>query len=122
MQTITQNARAAVPTMVPGSKLDGKPTIEERQAPRKPTRLPAIVKLEEVHDELACVVTDISATGARIKLTEYDRIPFTGRASSMGDVTLYMTRDRIVVVCEAIWRNKSELGLKFLTTMQHYGE
>ena len=121
MNVSTQIAKSTTPAPIASLNIDNQAEAELRRAPRKAMRLPATIKIENVHDSLTCVVTEFSATGARVQLTEYDRIPFTGPARHMGQVTLYMPLDRIVVVCQAMWRNKSELGLKFLTAMQHCG-
>lgn len=88
---------------------------EKRQAPRKSTLLPACIKGEGMFDPLPCRVTEISATGARLRLTERDRLSSRGTMSFSGPLTLLILLERTEVDFRVVWRQQSEFGVKFLS-------
>ena len=88
---------------------------EMRQAPRKSTSLPAFIKGEGMFDPLPCQVIEFSATGARLRLTERDRLSSRGTMSFSGPLTLLIRLERTEVDFRVVWRHQSEFGVKFLS-------
>ncbi len=54
-----------------------------------------------------CIILDISATGARLRLTSEPELPKR--------FTLHLSRDgRVRRLCEIVWREGSDMGLRFV--------
>ena len=91
------------------------PAIDERRwAQRKSTGLPGTISSERLQGPLACVVRDLSATGAQIDIKLSKSAVISGAAGLPDKFTLFLPRDDCQVDCQVIWREKATAGLRFL--------
>ncbi len=109
------HARVTAPVAHAGAVQNYSKMREMRRTPRRATNLPALVKSEGLYDFLSCQVTDLSMMGARLRLTERDRMSSRGPTSLAGRLTLNIRLERLEVDCRVVWRNSSELGVAFLS-------
>lgn len=77
--------------------------VETRTAPRYRVAKPA--KIDHGGDKIACVIRDISATGAAIELTAIARVP--------AEFTLIVPDDRLRLRCHVVWRTEYRIGVVF---------
>lgn len=77
--------------------------VETRNAPRYRVAKPA--KIDHGGDKIACVIRDISATGAAIELTGHVRVPT--------EFTLIVPEDRLRLPCRVVWRTEYRIGVTF---------
>ncbi len=77
--------------------------VETRVAPR--VRVMKAAKINYGGDEYACVVRDISSTGAALELSDLIRIP--------DEFTLIMPDERLKLLCRVVWRRDYRIGVRF---------
>ena len=77
--------------------------VETRNAPRY--RVAKSAKIDHGGDKIACVIRDISATGAAIELTDCVRVPT--------EFTLIVPEDRLRLQCRVVWRTEYRIGVTF---------
>jgi PilZ domain-containing protein len=77
-----------------------------RRHTRKPFHWPAMI-LAGTKSPRACTVTDVSETGARIKIDKPDDLPEKF-------VLLLSTTGKARRLCRVIWRSKKDAGVKFV--------
>lgn len=87
---------------------------EKRRAPRRVHALAAQFHVAPGSAGIPCMVADMSATGARIKL-----LPGQSMSCSTADlparITLYLRLDRTQVDCEVVRRGEDSFGVRFLS-------
>lgn len=87
---------------------------EQRWSSRKSTVLAGTIISDQLPGSVACVVRDLSSTGALIEL----RAAKTGviaNASGLPDAfALVLLRDNSEVRCEVAWRQPASIGVRFL--------
>ena len=84
------------------AKSDG----EQRRALRRRVLKAGLVAYNERHSTLSCTVRDISDTGARVRVD--------GSVSAPDTFELIIQIDGLEASCEVVWRNGSEVGVRFL--------
>jgi hypothetical protein len=77
--------------------------VETRIAPRVRVMKPA--KIDYGGDKYACIVRDISSTGAALDFSELIRIP--------NEFTLILPDDKLRLPCRVVWRKEYRLGVVF---------
>jgi hypothetical protein len=79
---------------------------EARIAPRRRMLKAGKIAYRERHVTLECLVRDISATGARLKVQ--------GSVSAPDSFELLIPLDGLEANCQVVWRSGPHLGVKFL--------
>lgn len=79
---------------------------EKRGAPRKFLEYPAGIDAGDGTPLRACVLSDISKTGVRVRVSEPTELPET--------VTLVLSSNGVFRRCRVAWAEGSDLGLEFL--------
>jgi hypothetical protein len=103
------NARLEV-TAVPLSQF-GIPRVESRWSPRRPMHYTAWVYSADRSRLYECVVSDVSAGGARLTLAAPTDIS--------DEFTLLLRKDGAARRhCRVIWRSNKHIGLQFLIASQ----
>jgi hypothetical protein len=79
--------------------------VETRSAPRFRVAKPA--NIEDGGFKIACIVRDLSLTGAAVEVTDLDTktIPAT--------FTLIVPEDKLKLSCRVVWRTAFRIGLTF---------
>jgi len=86
----------------------------KRSLRRKPTSLPGVVTFRGTSIELPCLISDLSAAGARLYLPPHS-LRLIGSLEQLPDkLWLALRADRQGVPCEVRWRLTSSLGVRFL--------
>lgn len=80
---------------------------DRRVAERQITEKPANAMVSNRPEPVACVVRDISHTGARIELA--DDTTFLPK-----NMKIYIVDMKLIVECEQRWRRGTEIGLAFI--------
>lgn len=95
---------------------------DNRKAPRRPSSLPAYLKIEGRKRMISCKVMDMSATGACLKVMSSDRLIKEDVETFPDHVTLYLTFDKVSIACEIAWRlvPEEQVGVRFLAPAQSY--
>lgn len=78
---------------------------ERRRAPRINADVEGVVRSYGVRAPLACVVRDISETGARLQVERVDHFPDAFR--------LYLEQEDFSAACVVVWRSETEVGVNF---------
>jgi hypothetical protein len=90
--------------------------VERRFAKRKAVATNALIVSPDINVPIACMVRDISSTGARLELIKSVENPLGGRAKLPGTFTINLRLDRMEVDCAIVWRNGAFVGVRFLST------
>jgi hypothetical protein len=83
-----------------------KTDTDARIAARRRVLKAGVVAYNDRHVTLSCVVRDISATGARVRVE--------GSVSAPDTFELLIDADGFEVNCQVVWRKDSEAGVRFL--------
>lgn len=94
--------------------------VERRFAKRKVVATNALIVSPDIPVPIACMVRDISSTGARLELVRSNDNPLGGRAKLPGTFTINLRLDRMEVDCAIAWRNGAFVGVRFLATPRTY--
>ena len=94
--------------------------VERRFAKRKAVATNALIVSSDISIPIACMVRDISPTGARLELIKSAENPLGGRAKLPGTFTINLRLDRMEVDCAIVWRNGAFVGVRFLATPRTY--
>ncbi|MET4384366.1 hypothetical protein ABIB73_000101 [Bradyrhizobium sp. F1.4.3] len=78
--------------------------VETRIAPRYRVSKPA--QIEYGGDKIACVIRDLSITGAALQLSDRSAIIPTA-------FTLIMLEDNLKLTCRVVWRAAFKIGVAF---------
>jgi hypothetical protein len=81
--------------------------IERRVSPRRKTRFKATIVHGDERVTTACMVVNLSETGACLKLSDPIELP--------ADFHLIWAADQAVFRAEAVWRGNGEMGVRFLS-------
>lgn len=89
--------------------------IERRRAKRRDIHAPGSVRIPGYRKNLGCEIIDISATGARIRLTNEhaERLPDC--------VIVGFTTDFVEIDAAIIWTSRREAGVRFLSGFRRDG-
>lgn len=77
--------------------------VETRSAPRY--RVAKSAKIDHGGDKIACILRDISATGAAIEILDLVRAPT--------EFTLIVPEDGLKLRCRVVWRKEYRIGVTF---------
>ena len=111
--------RIATVTVRSAARSKLAPAIDERRwAQRKSTGLPGTISSERLQGPLACVVRDLSATGAQIDIKLSKSAVVTSAAALPARFTLFLPRDDCHVDCQMIWNEGATAGLRFLSGLK----
>jgi hypothetical protein len=92
---------------------------QRRWAKRKPTHNSAQILFDGVTTPYACILRDISSTGAKIEMLKGKYNPDGGSAFLPAQFSLIMPLDRTRVECQSMWRRGSLVGVRFLGAVTH---
>jgi hypothetical protein len=107
------SARAARSVRLPAASDD------RRWALRKSSILAAVIISDRLQGTVACVVRDLSATGAKIGL-DLGRSSVIGSPSALPPTfKMRLDREQIEVDCQLQWTTEREAGVRFLGAMRH---
>ena len=81
------------------------PTQEKRAAERRDVLKAAAVWFADRAFQSGCIVSDLSATGCRLRSDEAHILPASFELSFGGDT--------IIERCEVVWREADEIGVRF---------
>ena len=101
----------------PSASLDNR-----RTAFRKPTRCLAYVQVPGSRRDIECVILDISASGARLKLSGGPAKPFQQGPTIPAAFRLYVHVDNTEIDCEVTWRKTDSIGVRFLSGFRPAGQ
>jgi hypothetical protein len=79
---------------------------EKRSSPRKHLEYPAGLDFGDGRPPRACVLSDISKTGARIRVDNAADMP--------EQVTLLLSRNGVMRRCRVAWTEGQDVGLEFV--------
>lgn len=89
-----------------------------RNAARKPTRCLGYIAIPGSRQEIECVMLDISASGARLKLSLPPAKPFQPAPSIPQKFCLSVQSDRTEIDCEVTWVRSGQCGVRFLSAFR----
>jgi hypothetical protein len=107
---------APVNAAVETAAAEARALLERRFAKRKTVATNALIVSPDISVPIACMVRDISSTGARLELIKSVENPLGGRAKLPGTFTINLRLDRMEVDCAIVWRNGAFVGVRFLST------
>lgn len=107
---------APVGAAVETAAAEARSFVERRFARRKAIATNALIVSSDISIPIACMVRDISSTGARLELIKSVENPLGGRAKLPGTFTINLRLDRMEVDCAIVWRNGAFVGVRFLST------
>jgi PilZ domain len=93
-------------SMVPEVSID-EPRVERRQAPRRRVLKAGIVAFNDRFVSVQCTVRDISATGARLRVS--------GSISAPDKFELIIDIDGMEAHCEVVSRKANEIAVRFVS-------
>lgn len=111
---------APVGAAVETAAAEARSFVERRFARRKAIATNALIVSSDISIPIACMVRDISSTGARLELIKSVENPLGGRAKLPGTFTINLRLDRMEVDCAIVWRNGAFVGVRFLATPRTY--
>lgn len=79
---------------------------DARAAPRRRILKSGVAAYSDRHVTLACLVRDISTTGARLRIE--------GSVTAPDTFELLIPLDGLEANCQVVWRNGTDLGVKFV--------
>ena len=86
------------------------PIVEQRQAPRRRTRVRGVISCDGGATTLRCVVLDYSEHGARIAVRRGARLS--------EELLLILNGNPIAHLAEVVWYGESQAGLKFIRAVE----
>jgi hypothetical protein len=92
---------------------------ENRRSRRQNVCIQAMIVSDRLDEPVACVIRNLSATGARIEIVKTERKPFTSEERIPDRFTLTFRLERTQVDCEVVWQNVNTFGLRFLSLPRH---
>jgi hypothetical protein len=111
---MTFQNRIATITRKPQASDENSLESQRRWAKRKPTHNTGQIIFDGVTTPYACIVRDISSTGAKIEMVKGKYNPDGGSGFLPNQFSLIMPLDRTRVECQSMWRRGSFLGARFL--------
>jgi hypothetical protein len=108
--------QSRIATITRKSQAGEEATLESqrRWAKRKPTHNTGQILFDGVTTPYACIVRDISSTGAKIEMARNKYNPDGGSSFLPTQFSLIMPLDRTRVECQSMWRRGSFVGARFL--------
>jgi hypothetical protein len=112
--------RADAAALEPADSAEDASVLDRRVAPRKSAATNALISSPELSLPMACLVRDVSTTGARITLVASSENLLGGRAKLPTRFVLDMRLDRMVVECAIAWRSGAAVGVRFVSKPRSY--
>ena len=112
--------RADAAALEPADAAEDASVRERRIAQRKSAATNALIISPELSLPMACLVRDVSTTGARITLVASTENPLGGRVKLPTRFILNMRLDRMEVECAIAWRSGAAVGVRFVSTPRSY--
>ena len=89
-----------------------------RYAPRKALRSAAVLRFAGKRGQVSCLVLDISATGAKLRLQLLDTQPFDASMTVPQEFMLVLPNDHIEIDCKLAWRTENDIGVVFVSNFR----
>ena len=94
------------------------PADDGRHAPRKALGSAALLRFEGLRGQVSCLVLDISATGAKLRLQLIDARPFDPTTTLPAELKLSLPNDRMEIDCKLAWHKSHEIGVVFVSNFR----
>jgi hypothetical protein len=120
MMILRPVTRADAAALEPADAAEDASVLERRVAARKSAATNALIISPELSLPMACLVRDVSTTGARITLVASSENLLGGRAKIPTRFVLDMRLDRMVVECAIAWRSGAAVGVRFVSKPRSY--
>lgn len=91
---------------------------EARRSRRQSACLQAKIHSERLSEPAACVVRNLSATGARIEIVKGEHKAFQSEERIPDNFTLAYKLERTEVDCEVVWQRGNVLGVRFVSLVR----
>jgi hypothetical protein len=91
------------------------PHGDQRFAPRRDSQTPARITFDGAMESVACLIRDMSTTGARLQLIEGADNPFLSKWANIDRIWLMVRSYRVMYDCKIVRRGESDLGVKFVS-------
>ncbi|KAB2911029.1 MAG: PilZ domain-containing protein [Hyphomicrobiaceae bacterium] len=98
---------AVIPFHAGGAALAAKAQGDNRVAPRRRMLKAGIIAYNGRYATLPCMVRDMSATGARLRLS--------GSVGAPDTFELIIELDGLEANCEVVWRRDQDVGVRFVS-------
>ncbi len=110
-------ARLKLKTVKPKPRvpIEDTKTSDSRRSRRESACVQGTVVSERLSEPVACVIRNLSATGARLDLVKVDRKPFVSEDRLPDYFTLAFRLERTEVDCRIVWRRGDAIGVRFLS-------
>jgi hypothetical protein len=86
---------------------------ERRWARRKSGVSAGLIAYHPVKAPVACIIRDMSSTGARLEVTAGWGEAFNSAEDVPDEITLLVRLDKIEVDCVVVWRKTKQFGVRF---------
>ena len=88
-------------------------TQEQRFAPRRPRRLPALLEIEGAAGPLSCFIVDISTTGAKVQLSPGWQSAASCPCGPNTRASLFERVEKVRYHCVIVRTGAAQVALKF---------
>lgn len=106
MTALAQGTATIVHLHSAGNTALASRTDDARVAVRRRTLKAGVVAYSDRHVTVGCLVRDISATGARLRIE--------GSVTAPDTFELIISLDGLEADCQVVWRKATDLGVRFL--------
>ena len=95
---------------------------DKRLAPRKPSKLPGYLKIDGRKRMINCMILDMSATGACIRVEHGDKLIKEDIITLPEYIRLYIIFDKVFIDCKIVWRrvDLDQIGVRFMSPAKAY--
>ena len=114
----TRLERATIRPSAADSLMAATLADERRWANRRSSTLPGLVISDRLQASVACVVRDLSATGAQINLKITSASLISNADGLPQTLVLFLIRENAEVNCEIAWRRGNSAGVRFLSAIR----
>lgn len=90
----------------------------KRKSPRRKVKVPGEISLGDRLSRLTCMIVDMSATGARLRLGGHNRTAGDQIQRLRQRIGLFFDQPCMSVECNVIWQIDDEIGVQFCTAFQ----
>lgn len=106
MPAMAQTTGSVVHLHAVGNTALAPQTDDARIAPRRRMLKSGKIAYSDRHVTIGCIVRDISATGARLRIE--------GSVTAPDTFELLITLDGLEANCEVVWRREADIGVRFI--------
>lgn len=97
----------------PRVPIEAAASNENRRSRRQTACLQASIESDRLSEPVACVIRNLSATGARIELIRTERKVFASEERIPDVFVLSFRLEKTEVDCEMVWRRADTIGVRF---------